>query len=163
MTASETPAVPSPAVHANCVIVGTLGILVRGRAGRGKTSLADALMEAAGKKGNYARLVADDYVHLSETGGLLLAKPPEAIRGKMEVRGFGVVNLPEEPVACVNLLVSLHPLEAMDRLPETSINLADLNGVEVPEIICPEDNLILSLRLVRWALRMLFPDSPDYI
>ncbi len=152
-----------PAVHANCAIIGTHGIMIRGGAGSGKTSLCEILIEAAAAKGNFARLVADDYVHVSAEGGRLLARVPETIRGRMEVRNFGLVSLECEPAAQVHLIVNLQPLETLERLPESPIEYDQLEGIRLPVVICPEHKTFASFRLIRWALRSLFPGTPDYI
>lgn len=152
-----------PAVHANCVILGTCGVLIRGDAGSGKSSLSDVLVEAARRKGNLGRLVADDYVHLSAAGGRLLASVPESIRDRMEVRGFGLVDTSCVPVARIGLVVDLVPPETLERLPEAPFLEACLEAVQLPLIRCPKNDTGGSLRLIRWGLRRLAPGGPDYI
>ncbi|WP_428644505.1 HPr kinase/phosphorylase [Roseibium sp.] len=150
-------------VHANCLIVGTHGLLIRGGAGSGKTTLAETMIEAARRKGNFGALVADDYVSVTGEGGRLVARVPETIRGKMEVRGFGLVELDCEPVAQVGLIVTLVPLHDIERLPDEALTHDSLDGVRLPVVTCPEHQTFTSLRLIRWAFRTLFPHCPDYI
>lgn len=150
-------------VHANCVIVGTLGLLIRGAAGSGKSALCECLIEACRARGNLGVLVADDRVVLTAGRDGVLARVPEAIGGKIEVRGFALEDLPHEPVARVHLVVDLKPMEVMERLPETAVAREELEGVSVPAIACPAHRPDVSLRLVRWALREIFPGVPDYI
>ena len=152
-----------PAVHANCVIVGTAGLLIRGGAGSGKSSLADYLVEAARAKGNLGQLVADDYTHIAAVDGRLQAHAPQAIEGRMEVRGFGVVEAPFAPGAQIHLAIDLTSAETIERMPEQPLGHVVLDGVQLPVIVCPQNDPAHSLRLIRWALRTLFPKGPDYI
>lgn len=151
------------AVHANCAIIGTIGLLIRGGAGSGKTSLCDLLIEAASSRGNFGRLVSDDYVYLSGKGTRLLAQAPEAIRGRMEVRGFGLVEQAVDHRAQVHLVIDLQPLSDLERLPENRLDHVMLEGIQVPALKCPEDRPVNSMRMIRWALRALFPGNLDYI
>ncbi|POF34105.1 HPr kinase/phosphorylase [Roseibium marinum] len=150
-------------IHANCVIVGTCGVLIRGAAGSGKSSLSEALIETARVRGNFAALVADDRVLLSADGNRLLARAPDTIRGRIEIRGFALEDTEHAPVARVHLAVDLRPLDTLDRLPETAIARDLLEGVSVPVITSPSNRPAISLRQIRWALRKLFPGGPDYI
>ncbi|KZM50899.1 aldolase [Labrenzia sp. OB1] len=150
-------------IHANCVIVGTFGMLIRGAAGSGKSLLSETLIETARAKGNFASLVADDRVLLRAQGSRLLARSPETIRGRIEIRGFALEEMAHEPEAHVRLVVDLRPLETLDRLPETAIAQEHLEGVLVALMTSPSNRPDISLRQVRWALRKLFPGSPDYI
>ncbi|GAB4517618.1 MAG: hypothetical protein Tsb0019_17450 [Roseibium sp.] len=152
-----------PAVHAGCLILGTCGILIRGAAGSGKSFLADSLIEAARSRGSLGRLVADDYVQLDAEDGRLLAAVPETIRGRMEIRGLGLVEVRHEPRAHVRLIVDLLPMDRLERLPDEPLGEERLSGVSLPVLRCPENDPGASLRLIRWAMRRLLPGIPDYI
>jgi len=155
--------VSKPAVHADCVLLGTRAVLIRGDAGSGKSSLSDTLIEAARCRGHLGLLVADDYVHLTGNAGRLLARVPETIGGKMEIRGIGLVEADYLPVAHISLVVDLEPLERLDRLPEAPLQQTCLEDVKVACLRCPLNDPGTSLRLIRWALRQLRPGGPDYI
>ena len=150
-------------VHANCLIVGTCGLLIRGDAGSGKSFLTEFLINAARAKGNQGVLVADDRVFLKNDRGQVIASVPETIAGKLEVRGFDLVETRFEGRARIHLLVDLVPLVTMERLPEDAVMAKEIAGHKLPVVTCPESEPEISLRLIRWALRYLFPDSPDYI
>jgi serine kinase of HPr protein (carbohydrate metabolism regulator) len=64
-------------------------------------------------------LVADDQVRLSAHGGRLWAAAPEAIRGKLEVRGVGLVEVAALVQAEVKLVVDLVAEREVERLPLT--------------------------------------------
>jgi serine kinase of HPr protein (carbohydrate metabolism regulator) len=105
MTGAET-------IHGTCVAFGDIGVLLRGPSGLGKSDLALRLIEAG------ATLVADDRVMLSAVDGRLVAHPPPALAGLLEVRGIGLVELPYASDIGVALIVDLVPPEVVDRLPD---------------------------------------------
>ena len=64
------------------------GVLIQGESGVGKSEVAIELL----KRGH--RLVADDAVEIKETSHhTLVASAPELIRGYMELRGIGVIDI----------------------------------------------------------------------
>jgi HPr kinase/phosphorylase len=105
---------PAPApllLHAGCVAAGPeAGLLILGRAGAGKSSLA-LLMLAWG-----ARLVADDRTLLTARDGALFAAGPPAIAGLIEARGVGLLRAEPLAQARLRLAVDLDTAEP-DRLP----------------------------------------------
>jgi HPr kinase/phosphorylase len=116
-------------VHASCVLVGRSAVLIRGPSGSGKSRLAEALLEA-GRSGLLppAWLVADDRVRLIPAHGRLLAAAPDAIRGQIEVRAFGIRRRECEPLALVGLVVDLGAQDA-SRLPEPAALKTEILGV----------------------------------
>lgn len=102
----------STRVHAGCVAIGGRGVLLFGPSGAGKSDLALRLIDEG------ARLVSDDYTDLTIARGALLARAPANIRGKMEVRGIGIVDIVAVDDAPVSLLVDLGA--APERLPEAA-------------------------------------------
>ncbi|MFN3129606.1 HPr kinase/phosphorylase [Roseibium sp.] len=149
-------------IHANCVVIGTKGLLIRGKSGSGKSSLSEAILEAARSRGHFAALVADDRVLLNGETGRLLAEPPKVLKGLMEVRGCGIVRAEFLRQAQVHLIVDLCQREALERLPEEHCNKETVLGVVCPLLRCPEDDIFSSVRLIRWAFRHLYSNSPDY-
>lgn len=75
-------------IHASCVAIGNKGVLLLGKSGAGKSDLALRLIDDG------ARLVADDRVLLFLKNGTLNARAPDTIRGLLEIRGVGIVELP---------------------------------------------------------------------
>ncbi len=135
-------------IHASCVEVSGLGVLLRGPSGSGKSDLALRLIEAGG------RLVADDRTDLIVEDGALVASSPRPIAGQLEIRGVGIVDLPSVAMTRVGLAADLVSPEDIERLPAPR-HCAYL-GIEIPLIaLAPfECSATAKLRLaVREAAR----------
>jgi serine kinase of HPr protein (carbohydrate metabolism regulator) len=137
----------STTIHASAVLVGTRAVLIRGPSASGKSRLALELLEA-GRIGAvlFARLVADDRVHLETAGGRLLARPAAALAGLIEVRGVGLLRLAHEPSAVVGSVVDLAAADAV-RLPEPDKRTADIDGILIPRLAVAPDAAALPLVL----------------
>jgi serine kinase of HPr protein (carbohydrate metabolism regulator) len=123
-----------PTVHASAVLVGARAILVRGPAGSGKSRLAfDLINAAASGVLPFARLVADDRVHLEACNGRLLARPPAVLAGLIEVYGVGIRRVPHEPVAVVGLVVDL-AVSGAERLPAMADRETAIAGISLPRL-----------------------------
>ena len=123
---------PTPTVHANAVLVGADGVLIRGRPGAGKSALTRALIAAATAEGRFARLVADDRVVLTACGGRLVARPPAALAGLCERRGLGVEAIDHEGAAVVRLVVDLVAPAEAERMPAPAALVTEILGVALP-------------------------------
>src|SRR5260370_36131029 len=106
-------------VHATSVAMKTgrrwRAVLLRGPYGSGKSDLAFSLIEGG------PRLIADDQTHLAKKGHALIASPPPALAGMIEVRGVGIVKLARGQLlaeAALALLVDLVRPEEVERMPE---------------------------------------------
>lgn len=104
-------------VHATCVALpqeadDTAAVLLFGPSGAGKSDLALRLIDQG------AVLVSDDQTLLSRHNDRLWASPPEAIAGRMEVRGLGIVSLPHLESAPLSLCVNLTAADKIERLPK---------------------------------------------
>ncbi len=115
---------PTQQVHATCVELAAIGVLLLGGTGGGKSDLALRLIDAG------ARLVADDYTDLALEEGRLVACARPSIAGKLEVRGVGIVEVPSVPRAVVGLAVDLVAPVEVERLPDRR-RRAYL-GIEIP-------------------------------
>jgi serine kinase of HPr protein (carbohydrate metabolism regulator) len=122
----------TPTVHANAVLVGADGVLIRGRPGSGKSALTRALVAAATAEGRFARLVADDRVALAVCGGRLVARAPAALAGLAERRGRGLEAVPHESAAVVRLVVDLVAAEEAERMPPPAALRTEILGVALP-------------------------------
>jgi serine kinase of HPr protein (carbohydrate metabolism regulator) len=119
-------------IHATCVALengsgtspGLIGVLLRGPSGSGKSDLALRLVDAG------ALLVADDRVVLAHEDGAVVARPPAALAGLLEVRGVGPLPVPAAPAAPVRLVVDLVPPDRVERLPDP--RRCSYLGIELP-------------------------------
>jgi serine kinase of HPr protein (carbohydrate metabolism regulator) len=121
-------------VHGTCVALGQRGVLLRGPSGCGKSDLALRFLFLA-RRGPAAieppALVADDRVELRRDDGRILAAAPESIRGKLEVRGVGIVNVKALAACELVLVVDLVAPEAVERMPDPDVKVR-LAGVDLP-------------------------------
>jgi serine kinase of HPr protein (carbohydrate metabolism regulator) len=124
----------APTIHASVVLAGAHAVLIRGPAGSGKSRLALNLIQSAPLGPlRFARLVADDRVHVEAAHDRLIARPPPALAGLLEIRGLGIRALPYEPMAVVSWVVDLDAAPAM-RMPESADAEAVIAGVKLPRL-----------------------------
>jgi serine kinase of HPr protein (carbohydrate metabolism regulator) len=121
----STSSLSSETLHASCVAKDGCAILISGRSGSGKSDLALRLIDRG------ANLVSDDYTIVRRVGGKLLASAPENIRGKLEIRGLGILEFRHDSDIPVCLMVEL--AADVERLPEMPGSVA-LAGVQVPSV-----------------------------
>lgn len=108
--------------HATCIAVEDRAALIFGPSGAGKSDLALRAVSTRvwdGTRGLVARLVSDDQVVLELRHGQLLASPPAAIAGRIEVRGLGILTLDYLTDCRVCLVVELDSRGEIERLPST--------------------------------------------
>jgi len=92
-------------IHASCVALSGVAVLLRGAPGAGKSDLAQRLVDQGGM------LVADDLCEIRREGGRLLADLPAAVeprfRGRIELRGIGFLTLPYAGATPLSLVADL--------------------------------------------------------
>ena len=115
-------------LHATCVSVSGMGVLLLGSSGSGKSDLALRLLDHGGDEN---ALVADDRVIVETSDGRLTGRAPHAIRGRLEVRGVGVVYRPYLDETEIELAVSLGE-EAGERIPDFDQQMFEVSGCRVP-------------------------------
>ena len=138
-------------IHASAVLVGAKAVLIRGPAGSGKSQLVWNLLTAAAQGVvPFARLVADDRVHVESHLGRLLARPPQALAGMIEIHGLGIRRVEFEALAVVGMVVDLAAADA-DRHPEKKTASAEIAGVTLPRLAVADG--MAALPMVLAALR----------
>ncbi len=113
-------------IHATCVDIDGLGVLLRGPSGSGKSDLALRLIDAG------AQLVSDDYTVLEVRSGRLIGTAPQSIKGMLEVRGVGILPMPIKARSVIAMVADMVTDGEIERLPDP--DAAVIDGVVVPRI-----------------------------
>ncbi|MEO7815362.1 MAG: HPr kinase/phosphatase C-terminal domain-containing protein, partial [Sphingomicrobium sp.] len=113
----------SEMVHATTVAKDGRAVVIAGRSGSGKSDLALRLIDRG------FVLVSDDQTLISKANGKLIASAPTTIRGKIEVRGIGILEVDQADSAAVSLWIELG--NEIKRLPDEEKHL--ILGIEVPK------------------------------
>jgi serine kinase of HPr protein (carbohydrate metabolism regulator) len=115
----------SERLHATCVAIGEAAVLIVGRSGSGKSDLAVRLIDRG------AVLVSDDSTHVERRNDHLVASAPDTIKGKIELFGVGILDLPTRQEVKVKLIVSLD--EPPTRMPDWG-NCQQVAGIDIPVV-----------------------------
>ena len=113
-------------LHASCVELDEVGVVLLGASGSGKSDLALRLIDAG------ARLVADDRLTIERRGIFCSGARRRSLAGLLEVRGFGIVRLPWCAESRLGLVVELEPDASAPRLPEPEHYA--LLGIALPQL-----------------------------
>jgi serine kinase of HPr protein (carbohydrate metabolism regulator) len=109
--------------NVSCVAISGRAIVIQGKPGSGKSSLALGLIDRGGV------LVGDDGISIAKRGKRLWASPAPNIAGKLEVRGVGIFDMPttHAPIALILRLCAM-----AERMPE--VQTAAISGISIPQI-----------------------------
>jgi serine kinase of HPr protein (carbohydrate metabolism regulator) len=119
----NSPRLSSEAVHASSVAIDGRAILITGVSGSGKSDLALRLIDRG------FTLISDDQTLVRRDGDRLIASAPPTIRGKLEIRGIGIIEMETASDVPVALLVEL--TSDIQRLPDDSRERPIL-GINLP-------------------------------
>ena len=100
----------SEMLHATTVALNGRAVILAGRSGSGKSDLALRLLDRG------FLLVSDDQTLVRKAGDRLIASTPPTIKGKLEVRGIGIVEVDQADDVPVCLYVEL--TSKIERLPD---------------------------------------------
>ncbi|MGE0702224.1 MAG: HPr kinase/phosphorylase, partial [Hyphomicrobiaceae bacterium] len=121
-------------IHATAVETQGRAALLLGPSGAGKSDLALRTIMSPFRDGDrtvLVSLVADDQVMIEKVGSTLLASPPPAIAGLIEVRGIGILPMTYSASAEIRLVIRLQPADTIERHPDPRQRHTIL-GVELP-------------------------------
>lgn len=114
----------SETVHASTVAMDGRAVLINGPSGSGKSDLALRLLDRG------FTLVSDDQTIVRREGDRLIASAPPTIKGKLEIRGIGIVEMKTVDNVPVALLVDL--TSEIQRLPPDDRRERPVLGVSLP-------------------------------
>jgi serine kinase of HPr protein (carbohydrate metabolism regulator) len=148
-------------VNATAIAIAGRAALIQGSSGAGKSDLALRCLAqgASPLLPDAARLVADDWVRVVRTGDRLRAEAPEAILGKLEVRGLGIVTVPHLAEASLVLAVDLVEPGNVPRMPPETAETVSIAGVALPLLRLAPFEASAPLKL-KMALLSASPQMP---
>lgn len=124
---TQGPRFPSDGpFHASSVSYKGQGVLILGKSGAGKSTLALELMSRG------ATLIADDRTVVAALGNEVLLSAPEALQGRIEARGVGILRTDYAGPTPLKLIVDLDRVEDQ-RLPQ--FHTIQLSGKTFPLIL----------------------------
>jgi serine kinase of HPr protein (carbohydrate metabolism regulator) len=115
----------SETIHASTVALEGRAVLISGSSGSGKSDLTLRLLDRG------FTLVSDDQTIVKREGDRLVASAPPNIKGKLEIRGIGIVDMDTVETAPIALYVEL--TSEIVRLPDDRRERPVL-GVNLPLI-----------------------------
>ena len=132
---------PSTTMHGSMVDVQGIGVLVEGESGSGKSESVIGLLQRG------AALVADDVVRLRVVEDReIIATAPENLRGMIEIRGLGVLNVTalfgvgalrlSKRLDLIVTLVHGQKTEDLERV-GTSTAVREVMGLEIAHVTLP--------------------------
>ena len=95
------PRLSAETLHASAVAAEGRAVLITGPSGSGKSDLALRLLDRG------FTLVSDDQTIVRRDGNRLIASAPPVIKGKLEIRGIGIVEMDSVDGAPIGLYVQL--------------------------------------------------------
>ena len=101
------------------------GVLIIGRSGSGKSSLAINLLALG------AKLVADDQCEIVKNNNRFCVSKPASLPKSIEIRGIGLVSVPMVVETSLDWVVNMDEAET-ERMP--SLRFTEIDGYRVPTV-----------------------------
>ncbi|MDY8110509.1 hypothetical protein U0C82_15310 [Fulvimarina sp. 2208YS6-2-32] len=124
-------------IHGTALRVGSYGILIRGAARSGKSSLCISLLRRAASLSLDAGLISDDRVDLKRCEANVIMSAPPVLMGLIEISGVGIIRETPTAPAALSLIVDLVAAEDLMRLPEKTMQECELLGRAIRRIAVP--------------------------
>lgn len=126
-------------LHGTVLALGSAGVLLLGPPGAGKSDLALRLLDQAGHGLGPlpmpAELVSDDQALVVRVGESLIASPPAALAGLIEVRGLGILKVSHRGSVRLTLAVRLTDAATVDRMPDLAKSNYLLLNAALPMVL----------------------------
>ncbi|MBX9785710.1 MAG: HPr kinase/phosphatase C-terminal domain-containing protein [Alphaproteobacteria bacterium] len=113
-------------LHGTAIEVQGKAVLLTGKPGTGKSSLALQLIDRG------ACLVADDQTYLTFDKEEVYVSCPDALKGLLEVRGVGIYPFPSQNKSPLSLVVEICELEEVLRLPDPTF--VQYHNIPIPSL-----------------------------
>jgi HPr kinase/phosphorylase len=143
---------PSLYLHANALVLGEKGLLLRGPSGAGKSALTLALISRFEAQGDFGRLVGDDRVAVEALHGRVVARPHPAIEGMIEIRGLGVSRIAFEAACVLHAIVDI--CGAPSRHPESAEKSASICKIALPRLAVADCSDVSVARIIFFLQRI---------
>jgi HPr kinase/phosphorylase len=121
----QIPLNDSLIMHATCVDINGSGVLIVGRSGSGKSSLAINLIALG------STLVADDQCEIVKKNKKLSVFKPTSLPSSIEIRGVGLVSVPMVVETSLDWVVNMDEAETQ-RMPD--LQFTEIDGYRIPTI-----------------------------
>lgn len=144
-------------IHGTCVALGDRAAVLTGPPGSGKSDLALRFIHEMPSELDPA-LVADDQIFVAKENGRLIARAPDTIAGRIEIRGVGIVPVAFRREARIGLFVDLAAPHDVPRLPPEPLPAREILGVRIPMIALAPFEASAPLKL-RYAIMTLFNEN----
>ena len=112
-------------MHATCVDINGSGVLIVGRSGSGKSSLAISLLALG------STLVADDQCELVKKNNKFRISKPASLPNSIEIRGIGLVSVPMVVETSLDWVVNMDEAET-ERMP--TLRFTEIGGYRVQTV-----------------------------
>ena len=112
-------------MHASCVDVNGAGVLIVGRSGSGKSSLAINLLALG------STLVADDQCEIVRKNNRFRISKPASLPKSIEIRGVGLISVPMINETSLDWVVNMDEVEK-ERMPTP--RFTEIGGFRVPTV-----------------------------
>jgi len=150
-------------LHGTAIALAGNAVIIRGAPGSGKSDLALRCLSLAPTAliASPATLVADDRVVVLRKGDRLKVEAPDTIRGKLEVRGLGIVTVPSVDSAELALVADLVAPKEVERFPDPTPE-TELLGLPLPLLhIAPFEASAPVKLLLALVMRFKRPTNAD--
>lgn len=127
-------------IHGCAIVLGSTGILLRGKSGSGKSSLCHDLVKDWQRQDKYSSWVADDQVTVRQEKGTLIASCPPSIKGLVEVRFLDLTNIAFQDQMIIDFVIELVEDSELERLPIEQTKKLFIEADETPFLQVPQRN-----------------------